>query len=62
MHRLLAAFALSIGLLASQAAAQKLTKDVRYVENGHERHVLDIYTPEKPAQGLPVMFWLHGGG
>ncbi|MBM3796920.1 MAG: alpha/beta hydrolase [Acidobacteria bacterium] len=46
------------------AVAQKLTPHVRYVENGHKRHVLDIYTPEKPAAGksLPVMFWIHGGG
>jgi acetyl esterase/lipase len=33
------------------------------VENGHERQVLDIYTPERAADaGLPVMFWIHGGG
>ncbi|MHC4533651.1 MAG: carboxylesterase family protein, partial [Planctomycetota bacterium] len=33
------------------------------MENGHERHVLDIYTPEKPSRkSLPVMFWIHGGG
>lgn len=43
--------------------AQKLTSDVPYVENGHARHVLDIYTPEKPAgKRLPVVFWIHGGG
>ena len=29
----------------------------------HERHVLDIYTPEKATdRKLPVMFWIHGGG
>jgi len=33
------------------------------VENGHNRHVLDIYTPEDPGgKILPVMFWIHGGG
>lgn len=53
---------LSLALLAGEAAAQKLTANLPYVENGHERHVLDVYTPEEPAQGLPVMFWLHGGG
>lgn len=45
------------------AAAQTLTANVPYVDNGHERHVLDIYTPETPAdEPLPVMFWIHGGG
>jgi acetyl esterase/lipase len=44
-------------------SAQKLTPNVAYVENGHERQVLDIYTPENaPAGNLPVMFWIHGGG
>src|SRR6056297_2341861 len=43
--------------------AQNLTPDIPYVENGHERQVLDVYTPEKPRDGkLPVMFWIHGGG
>jgi arylformamidase len=33
------------------------------VENGHKRHVLDIYTPQDQAEkSLPVMFWIHGGG
>jgi arylformamidase len=51
-------------VLASEiASAQTLVKDLPYVENGHARQVLDIYTPDKPAkQSLPVMFWIHGGG
>lgn len=54
---------LSIFLLPYIASAQKLTPDVPYLEDGHERHLLDIYTPEKPAdEKLPVMFWIHGGG
>lgn len=60
-HRI-ALLIFSFTLLAADGLAQKLTANLRYVENGHERHVLDVYTPEKPAQGLPVMFWLHGGG
>jgi acetyl esterase/lipase len=33
------------------------------MENGHKRHVLDIYTPDKPAgKSLPVVVWIHGGG
>ncbi len=49
--------------VSNVASAQKLTADVPYVSNGHERHVLDIYTPEqRPVESLPVMFWIHGGG
>ncbi len=49
--------------ISSVSVAQKLTADIPYVQNGHERHVLDIYTPEKATDKiLPVMFWIHGGG
>jgi len=58
-----AALAISVFLLSDVATAQKLTSNVPYVKNGHERHVLDIYTSEKAVDGsLPVMFWIHGGG
>jgi acetyl esterase/lipase len=35
--------------------------NIPYVENGHARHVLDIYAPTN-AKNLPVVFWIHGGG
>lgn len=61
--RFVSAFVLSFLFLVNSAIAQKLTSDVPYVDNGHKRHVLDIYTPEDPAaKSLPVMFWIHGGG
>ncbi|MHC4509251.1 MAG: carboxylesterase family protein, partial [Planctomycetota bacterium] len=61
--KLVFAFVLPFFLLCSRAIAQKLTSDIPYAENGHERHVLDIYTPEEPAEkSLSVMFWIHGGG
>ena len=61
--RLVSAIALPLAFLGNSATAQKLTSNVPYVENGHKRQVLDIYTPENPAgKGLPVMFWIHGGG
>ncbi len=61
--KLVTAFALPLLLLGNVGNAQKLTVDVPYVENGHERQVLDIYTPEAAAkEKLPVMFWIHGGG
>lgn len=43
--------------------AQNLTSNVPYTQSGHERHVLDIYTPIKPpSDRMPVIFWIHGGG
>jgi len=45
------------------AIGQTLTPNIPYVPSGHERHLLDVYTPEKPmGEKLPVMFWIHGGG
>ncbi|REJ81443.1 MAG: alpha/beta hydrolase [Planctomycetota bacterium] len=57
------AFCILLLALSAPAAAEKLTADIPYVENGHERQVLDVYTPDEPAdEPLPVMFWIHGGG
>lgn len=61
--RLTATAALLLTCLSSTSFGQKLKSDIPYVENGHKRHVLDIYTPEKTSdKRLPVMFWIHGGG
>lgn len=38
-----------------------MKSDIPYVENGHERQILDVYAPEG-AEKLPVVFWIHGGG
>ncbi len=43
------------------AEAQEVKRDIRYAEPGHERHVLDVYSP-RDAKNLPVVFWIHGGG
>jgi acetyl esterase/lipase len=40
----------------------KAHRDLVYVENGHERHKLDLYLPEKAEGPLPVIIWVHGGG
>ncbi len=45
----------------SHALGQNVQRDIPYVANGAERQVLDIYSP-KDAKGLPVVFWIHGGG
>ncbi len=47
--------------LLSPARAEKIERNIPYVENGHARHVLDIYAPDG-AKNLPVVFWIHGGG
>ena len=61
--RLLGACAIAPLLVCSSGVAQERTPDIPYVENGHERQVLDIYTPDGANAGsLPVMFWIHGGG
>ena len=60
---LTAILALPLVFLCNIAIAQTLTSDIPYMESGHERHVLDVYTSEEPvADSLPVMFWIHGGG
>lgn len=61
--RVTAAITMSLVLATTLASAQNQQSDIPYVQNGHERHVLDIYTPKKITDGaLPVMFWIHGGG
>lgn len=50
--------------LSTQAHTQTTAptkSNIPYVENGHERQVLDIYSPAN-AKNLPVVFWIHGGG
>ena len=53
------ALVLFLSLLITQA--QMATENIPYVENGHERQVLDVHAP-KNAKNLPVVFWIHGGG
>ena len=47
--------------VAADVRAQDVKRDIPYVEKGHERHVLDVYSPSG-AKNLPVVFWIHGGG
>ncbi len=55
--------ALHLLVVCNVGSAQNRASDIPYVENGHERQVLDVYTPEKAVdRSLPVMFWIHGGG
>jgi acetyl esterase/lipase len=47
--------------LVTQVIAQEAKRNIPYVPNGHERQVLDVYSPPG-AKSLPVVFWIHGGG
>lgn len=42
----------------------KVVRELPYAPGGHERHKLDIYTPENTPVGakLPLVVWVHGGG
>jgi len=42
-------------------AGVRVLRDLKYVENGHERNRLDLYLPEKVEGGLPLVVWIHGG-
>lgn len=56
-------FILTFLLHFNTGNAQKIISNISYVENGHERQVLDIYTSGKTVdERLPVLFWIHGGG
>lgn len=63
MLRIAAAFILQVWLLYGQQAVPdgtKTTRDIAYVQNGHERQKLDLYLP---AQGSkwPLVVMVHGG-
>jgi acetyl esterase/lipase len=47
--------------LLSEAHAQDVKRDIPYADPADARQVLDIYAP-RDAKGLPVVFWIHGGG
>jgi arylformamidase len=45
----------------SVARTQDVKRNIPYANPGHERQVLDVYSPPN-AKNLPVVFWIHGGG
>src|SRR6202158_5894696 len=45
----------------AEGKAPEVKRDIPYANPGHERQVLDVYSP-KNAKDLPVVFWIHGGG
>jgi acetyl esterase/lipase len=55
---------LPAGQLPRLPEGVKVVRELPYAPGGHERHKLDIYTPENLASGtkLPLVVWVHGGG
>ena len=51
---------LVIAACVSALHAQRVTRDIPYA-TAHARQVLDVHAPPA-ASGLPVVFWIHGGG
>ena len=47
--------------LSSAAQAQQIHRDAPYAGDNDEKRTLDVYAPQG-AKGLPVVFWIHGGG
>lgn len=47
----------------ANAQAQTAIKDIPYMDDGHSRHVLDVYrSVPTPEAKRPVVVWIHGGG
>lgn len=61
MKRLIALGLAFASAFVSAANAQEIKKDIPYASPAAERQILDIYA-SKDAKGLPVVFWIHGGG
>lgn len=49
---------------AKLPAGTTVSKDIAYVEGGHQRQKLDLYIPETASaeNPVPLVIWVHGGG
>jgi acetyl esterase/lipase len=47
--------------IKKEAPAQWVQRDLPYAVPAHRLQLLDVYSPPG-AKGLPVVFWIHGGG
>jgi acetyl esterase/lipase len=61
MKHILVAVIYTVFFSHAHAQTTPTKSNIAYVENGHERQVLDVYAPPG-AKNLPVIFWIHGGG
>ncbi len=40
----------------------RMEADIPYLGSGDRAHLLDVYRPDDEREGLPVVFYIHGGG
>jgi arylformamidase len=62
--RFLWAFVMGVALASAAQAparAQTVRRDIPYAGVRDDKRTLDVYAPAG-AKGLPVAFWIHGGG
>ena len=45
---------------AGRAEMPRVSRDIAYIEGGHEQQRLDIYLPRNPGPH-PLIVWVHGG-
>ena len=57
---LLGSLLIGVAVLPS-AQAQEVKRDIPYTKDADKLQTLDVYSPAE-AKGLPVVFWIHGGG
>jgi arylformamidase len=50
-----------VSSFVSSAFAQRVDKDIPYVDQGHKLQTLDVYQPAN-VKDAPILFWIHGGG
>src|SRR5262245_16748231 len=48
-------------VVLGSAHAQDVKRDIPYIKNADKLQTLDVYSPSN-GKGLPVVFWIHGGG
>ena len=61
MRHLASLVAVLVLALAGSARAQDVRRNLPYAGVDDEKRTLDVYAPAG-AKGLPVVFWIHGGG
>lgn len=52
---------IKVGAETKVGAAMNVKRDITYVANGNERHMLDVYAPVE-GEDPPIIVWIHGGG
>lgn len=62
MKKLLLMISLMVLALPANAQEPQVMTDIPYMQDGHERQVLDLYLPAASAEPAPTLLMVHGGG